>query len=126
MNIPYYDELVKARRFLESYYADFPIKKCKDSTRFLHHILGLEEISGRYIHGSTKQCHSWSYDPKLDIYIDLTLSQFDSTYDSISILPTSTPFLVKDKDEMDIHLIVMENFDRDELPLMMEKYEQFV
>ena len=89
-NLPYYQELVILRGFLEREVKEFPWCKCDQTTRMTHLVTGLEEVSGRYVPSEDR--HSWNYDSRRGLYIDLTQDQFPHR-GRIVVMPADTPIL---------------------------------
>jgi|GEM_PF-3165053 hypothetical protein len=88
--LPYYTELIRLRSFLERKVEDFPRFKCDQTTRMIHLITGLEEVSGRYVPDEDR--HTWNYDADRKLFVDLTQDQYPHR-GKIVVMPASTPLL---------------------------------
>jgi len=92
---PNLEKIIEIRDFLKEITPDFPYNKCQVSTRFLKNELGYSELAGRYMGKGKyyKYWHSWAHDKKNDLYIDITMNQFNEEHDSITILEPDTELL---------------------------------
>jgi len=102
IKVPYYSNLATLRKILEEGLPNFPELRCQDATRVVSKTLGLEERAGYY--KPLGLWHAWNYDPKLDLYVDLTLDQFSDDYEPITILHKSGYLLLEDKERTNSQL----------------------
>jgi hypothetical protein len=101
--LPYFDQLVLVRRFLEQDKEGnpaYPRNGCQDATRLINYTAGLEEYAGWFIYQDIdlrklnldKCWHAWNYDAERRLYIDLSMDQF-GVFRSIEVLPEDTSLL---------------------------------
>jgi hypothetical protein len=95
MNVSQSEQLEFLVAQFEEKRARYPIWQCDAAQFVLFKTLGLRPINGIYV--PETDIHSWNYDPIQDIYIDITLHQFEGQRNKISILPTQTPLLKQNK-----------------------------
>jgi hypothetical protein len=92
MNIPYFEELVAIRKMLEENLPRFPHRRCSHASRLVWWIVGIEEAGGYY---APRNClHAWNYDKSRELYVDLSLDQFEEGASAISLLPHTTEKLL--------------------------------
>ena len=95
MKVPYYDTLQSCRLFLEDYFDSFPAGKCQYASKLVSTVLDLEEVAGYYGPFGKTAWHAWSYDSNFGLYFDISLDQFDTKHNSISVLPRENKYLVE-------------------------------
>ncbi len=98
-DLPYYNDLLKIRSFLESYFPKhglyrgdkgFPYDKCQYASGLVSHVLGLEEVAGQY--AGYDLFHAWNIDTKQKVHVDVSLDQFNSRVGSIAIISFNDRF----------------------------------
>jgi hypothetical protein len=127
----YYEDLVKIRDFMKREGArlvnlDFPKDCCDHTARLVREVTGLELVIGTaYVPGQKRsQTHTRNYDPKRNIYPDLTMDQFGPFPEIVLDFPNSntwTPF------GPNAAQIVIENIDaamKKEMKLLTDAFYQ--
>jgi hypothetical protein len=84
-SLPYGKDLLDIRAFFEQRHEHFPRGYCSIAARVVREVTKLEVIDGMY----SNRVHSWNYDPKRGLFVDLTQDQFDSSLPGVSITPIS-------------------------------------
>ncbi len=82
--LPYYGKLVRIRREFERNRPGFPLRGCMNVTRAIAEDLGLEQLAGGYL--PEKKGHSWNFDSKTGLYVDLSMDQF-GVKEKIVVIP---------------------------------------
>lgn len=80
---PYMPKLEKIVELFEKTDENFPYSSCIQAARVVHLLTGLEEVGGTK--PSHSPFHACNYDPKRDIYIDITAGQFSDSKDKILV-----------------------------------------
>lgn len=125
MNIPYYDELVQCRAFLEQKHDSFPDDYCQQSSKLISFVTGIEEVAGHYRFGSGYLWHAWSYDSNTNLHVDLTMDQFSSYNDKITLLSSSSSRLILSDKETKIHKSFNKLFSKNDLVSLIDEYYSF-
>ena len=105
IEVPYRKELVAIREVLENVFPLFPTNFCNHANDLVQRVLGLEKLSGDFIYWAQpkeredialgdKESHSWNYDPKRKLYVDITQDQFDPNLPKITLMHEDTNVLV--------------------------------
>jgi hypothetical protein len=97
--IPYYNELFKIRLALELSTKIFPEGQCTYATSILEKKFNtIQGIAGLYL--PEKSWHAWGYDTKYNVFVDITMDQFNPEHDEIMILQPTTHLLLPKADEL--------------------------
>ncbi len=97
-DLPYTQELIRIRRFMESQHVvsfafPFPRNACDHTSRVVARIIGAHVIPGHVLLDSA-YIHTLNYDPQRKIYIDLTRSQFGVNIPPIVITSSIDPSFI--------------------------------
>lgn len=125
ISYPYYKKLHMMRNFLEEEYGSFPSDHYHIATKFVAKTLGLQEVAGYYLSGSTKEWHAWIHDPIFNYFIDLTMDQFSSLNKKISIVPLNHPKLEYCPHQTKVQKNFKEFFSERDLDDLIKKYEAY-
>ncbi len=120
--VPYYEELVNIRSFLEKNLENFPTLRCQHTARFLKKELGLKEVAGYYI--PLQDYHAWSYDSELKLYIDLTMDQFSQTHNKIIILPVENIWLKSHPNLTSNHLMTPDSHFEPKIEYLLNRFKE--
>lgn len=91
MNVPYYKQLLAIREIFEQTSTRFPLKGCQNASKAISVLIGLEEVAGFYYFEKHNDWHSWNYDKKRGLYIDITADQYPNTKEKIIITSNKDP-----------------------------------
>lgn len=126
--VPYYDELVEIRTFLTDYFTHkyperdaFPRNKCRHTSKFISYQLDIDVVAGYY----GNSWHAWNYDKHNDVYIDITLAQFDDVHKPISLLKPDTTIIRKCDKQTRNHYNGKGIYGISELTDMLESYNKW-
>ena len=101
----YKQQLVGIRKALASQFSSFPTGCCSIATKVAGKHLGLEERAG-FFRGT--YWHAWNYDPKLNIYVDITSDQFKG-FSEILLTPAPSKLYQHDSSILADHHILDES-----------------
>ena len=96
-HLPYLEVLQNIRTTLAehaNHTGQFPRGGCGYTAGVVRENLGLQVASGKTIF--SKEGHSWNYDPDYDLWIDLTLDQFEGVQGEMVIVPSDSPIYIMD------------------------------
>tara|TARA_Y100000310_G_C20498478_1_gene722722 strand:+ start:103 stop:606 length:504 start_codon:yes stop_codon:yes gene_type:complete len=109
--LPYIDHLRFIHKTLKKRVEGFPYKVCAAGTRTVHEVEGLMEIAGEhitYFHPFINQemrrdiilenvsWHAWNFDPKRELFVDITGRQYFYELPDIIVMPVSDVVLKPD------------------------------
>ncbi|MBI4147644.1 hypothetical protein HY494_03265 [Candidatus Woesearchaeota archaeon] len=91
--LPYWGGLEQIRSEFESCSLGFPLNKCELVTYAVAQELGLQQYAGLYV--PERKIHSWNGDRKRNLYIDLSMDQFEGIVGKIVVVSQERNDLLK-------------------------------
>jgi hypothetical protein len=94
--LPYLDHLLQIREALSIIFPKYPLNGCGYSADIVEKLTGLTAISGHTPYDQAMHC--CNYDSSRDLYIDLTLAQYEGVAAKIVLSAPRVGLFVEDKE----------------------------